>query len=458
MHQNLDFRQEYLSKLRDGETITVLGEIYKEEQLDETTCRIYLKDCYVSIQNSSIQNSAFADDTSVISVSVSENVNSTYIPCNNVMVYTSSANFQAGIILKIKGQFHNFREASNEGNFHSRLFYHSQKIDFYLEAEEVEIKDSNLSLVEKKILDLKESLSRVYQSSLPKKWAGVIEGIVLGDKSSLDEGLKNLFTISGIEHILTVSGLHVSVLGKGFYKILRNRRLGFFLSGIMAGILLLGYGYLTGNGVSTMRAIGMMLLFMVAQWIGRSYDMLNSLGGVCLFLLWENPFLIDYTGLWFSVMALIGVGWIGNVLSENVGKGKALWMSVGVTLATLPIVAYCYYELPLYSPILNCIVIPLLTPVFVCGVFGGVIGLFLPGVGKVILYPCRLILSLYEWVCEWIGKLPFANIITGEPPIWLMVMYYVLLGLGVLWVKRKKLCSGWHIRQPPSKIKTESDS
>lgn len=443
MHHNLDFRKEYLSKFKDGDTVTILGEIYKKEQLDETTGRIYLKDCYVSIHNSFVNDKSLAEASYLQNVSTlenlktSDNVNPKFTPCNNIMVYTSSTDYQVGIILTIKGQFHNFKEAANEGNFHARKFYHSQKIDFYVNAKEVEIKGSNLGFLEKKILDLKSGISKVYKMSLPEKWAGVIDGIVLGDKSTLDESLKNLFTISGIVHILTVSGLHVSVLGKGFYGFLRNRRWSFLLSGMAAGLLLLGYGYLTGNGVSIQRAIGMMLLFMLAQWIGRSYDMLNSLGGVCLILLWINPFLIGYTGLWFSAMALIGVAWIGNYLSESAGKGKALWMSVGVTLATLPIVAFCYYEVPLYSPILNCIVIPLLTPVFVCGVLGGVIGLCLPAVGKMILYPCRLILSLYEWLCQWVGKLPFANIITGEPPVWLIVFYYILLSVGILWIKRK---------------------
>ena len=155
-----------------------------------------------------------------------------------------------------------------------------------------------LNPVEKWILDLQESIGDVYEESLPAKWAGVMKGIVLGDKAELEDDIKTLFTASGIVHILTVSGLHVSVLGRGFYQFLRKRGLGFLFSGIAATIVLLGYGYLTGNGISTLRAIGMMLLFMLAQLSGRSYDMLNALGGVCLFLLWENPFLVepwDYT-------------------------------------------------------------------------------------------------------------------------------------------------------------------
>lgn len=450
MHKNLVFREEYLSKLTDGEEITIWGEVYKQEYLDDTTARIYLTDCYVRFLNIT------SDDAADIRSTESESDYQETIPCNQVMVYTSSADYDVGAILKIKGQFHNFSTAANEGNFDSKDFYQSQKIDFYVDAEEIEKIDNVSSASAKWILRLKERVGQVYDKHLPDKWSGVMKGIVLGDKSKLDADLKKLFTTNGIVHILTVSGLHVSVLGRGFYRFLRSRRWGFFFSGIAAGIMLLGYGYLTGNGVSTQRAVGMMVLFMLAKLEGRSYDMLNSLGGMGIFLLWENPFLTGYSGLWFSVMALIGVGWPGTYLAEeegitkdskeNVCKGitgrfrgnacKGIWMSVGVTLATLPIVAYCYYEVPLYSPLLNCIVIPLLTPVFVCGVLGGIAGLFSNGLGKVLLYPCRLILGLYELLCKWVGKLPFSSVITGQPPVWLMVVYYIVLGVGILWVKK----------------------
>ena len=422
MNQNMIFRENYLSKLTDGDEVTIWGEVYKCEYLDEKQSRIYLDDCYVDIRDV---------------VSDSGNDSQTHIPCNRIMAYVSSADYQAGKILKIKGQFHNFKVATNDGAFDSRSFYQSQKIDFYVEAESVAVLGDALNPVEKWILDLQESIGDVYEESLPAKWAGVMKGIVLGDKAELEDDIKTLFTASGIVHILTVSGLHVSVLGRGFYQFLRKRGLGFLFSGIAATIVLLGYGYLTGNGISTLRAIGMMLLFMLAQLSGRSYDMLNALGGVCLFLLWENPFLVEYTGLWFSVTALLGVGWSGKYLSEKAGILKVFWMSLGITLMSLPVVAYCYFEVPLYSTLLNCMVIPLLTPVFICGVLGGIVGLFLPGVGKVLLYPCHFILWIYEGLCEWVSGFPFATAITGKPPGWLIVLYYLVMGIGLLWVKKQ---------------------
>ena len=129
--------------------------------------------------------------------------------------------------------------------------------------------------------------------------------------------------------------------------------------------------------MSTVRAVGMMLIFFLAQWMGRSYDMLNALGGMVLILLWQNPFLIENSGFWFSVTALLGVGVIGPKLIpkkvENYEKNQkkrkkrntdGLWIGVGISLATLPITALSYYEVPIYSSLVNFIAIPFLSPIF----------------------------------------------------------------------------------------------
>lgn len=428
MHNNILFREQYLLQLKDGDSITIWGELYQMEHFDSGSNRMLLTDCYVSLSEQSKR-----------------------IPCNDVMVYVSSANYQAGMILKINGQFHNFSTARNEGNFDSRSFYHSKKIDFYVDADSVSIKGMHESVVRNWTYRCKQEISKVYKRYLPEKAAGLLQGIILGDKTGIEEDIKDVFTENGIVHILTVSGLHVSLLGRNFYQFLRKRGWSFLMAGILAGILLIGYGDLTGNGVSTIRTVGMMLMFMLAQWMGRGYDMLNALGGMVLFLLWENPFLIEYTGLWFSITSLMGVGVTGKYFSVS-GKVESFWMGLGVTLTTLPVVAWCYYEVPLYSVFLNMLVIPLLAPVFICGVIGGVAGVLLCNVFgvstdallsgvldiilKVILYPCRLILELYEWLCEVAGRLPFSTIITGKPSIVLVVIYYVMLFIVVMYLRK----------------------
>lgn len=421
-----DFRNIYLSKMEDNMETVVYGEILRTEET-EYGSRLILTDCYVSL-------------------------NETILPCNKVMVYVSSDQYHIGQIYQIKGKIHLFEQARNEGNFDALLFYQSQKIDFSIYASECVLLSCKENVLQEAILTLKDQLANVYRSSLKEDVAGFYMGMMLGDKSLLSEQTKELFAVGGISHILAISGLHISIIGRGFYTLLRKRRVGFGTAGVLAGVVLLAYCYMVGSGMSAVRALGMMLLFFASQILGRSYDMLNSLGAMVIYLLCDNPFLIEYSGFQFSITALIGVGFVGQTLSEIEEKHdekspcmlskikkhvtSSLWMSMGITLTTLPIVAACYFEIPLYSPLVNTLVLPMLTPVFALAVFGGLIGCLFPVIGKIVLIPCGWLYEFYEFICEFVAGLPLGSVITGQPRMEVVVLYYAVLACGCVIMRK----------------------
>lgn len=419
MQREETFRQAYMSNIEDGSQVTVWGELIKTETTD-WGIRGILSDCYISLKEE-------------------------IIPCNDIMVYLSSNHFQMGQIHKITGTVHQFTEARNQGNFNQKSYYESQKIDFAIYEEESIVLSEELGVWKKWLLSLREEISTVYGSSMGEKASGFYQGMVLGDKTNLDETLKDLFTLGGISHILAISGLHVSIIGRGVYQRLRKLGIGFLPSGIFGGCLLVSYCIMVGNGMSTVRAVGMMLIFFLSQCMGRSYDMLNALGAMVLLLLWENPFLIGYSGFWFSVMALVGVGFVGKELSLCAEEGTrhligkqmknvmgSLWMSMGITLTTLPVTACSYYEIPIYSPLVNFIALPLLTPVFCLAIIGGLLGIWFPTVAFVLLQPCEWLLYFYEWLCNTVANLPGASVICGQPSVFVVVVYYTTLFVGIL--------------------------
>ena len=405
MQQEEAFRAAYMSKLKDGNQVTVWGELIKMEPTEYGN-RGILSDCYIK----------FGENT---------------LSCNDIMVYTSKDQFQIGQIHKITGKVNMLSKARNEGNFDSQVYYQSLKIDFAVDEETSTCVGIGRGSWSSFLFAFKEKISNVYTECLSEKAAGFYQAMVLGDKMNLDESLKDLFLFGGISHILAISGLHVSILGRGIYQILRRGGIGFGIAGIFGSFLLVFYCVMVGSSTSTVRAVGMMLLFFLAQWIGRSYDMLNALGGMVLFLLWENPFLIENTGFWFSVTALLGVGFVG--------KKNGFWTSLGITLTTLPVTALSYYEIPIYSPLVNFVVLPILTPIFSLAVIGGVIGCWLPSeIVTFLLQPCEWLLGFYEWVCQTVAKLPWASVICGKPQVWQVVLYYVLLFTGVWMLKYMK--------------------
>lgn len=105
--------------------------------------------------------------------------------------------------------------------------------------------------------------------------------------------------------------------------------------------------------------------------------------------------------------------------------------SVGVILFTLPVQLWFFYEIPVYSVLLNLLVLPFMSAV----VAGGILSL-IPGLGIVGTVDC-LILLWYEWICERFGELPGAVWCVGQPERWQIACYYA--GIFLL-VFRQKIC------------------
>jgi competence protein ComEC len=125
---------------------------------------------------------------------------------------------------------------------------------------------------------------------------------------------------------------------------------------------------------------------------------------------------------------------------------NAVYMGVGIWLFTLPLVAYYYYEIPLYSALLNLFVVPLLKYLILLGVVGAVVGVAgsvgvasnLQKIVTLILLPCQWILSWYDTAATACLNLPFAQIIVGKPSIQRMILYYAAIAVfAMIWSKQK---------------------
>ena len=275
------------------------------------------------------------------------------------------------------------------------------------------------------------------------------------------------------------TGLHITLLGMGCYRLLK--RLGAPVRVAAAGgaMTLLLYGMMVGMSVSASRAIGMYLLQMLGIFVGRTYDMLTGVGLLAALLVLQQPERLGDVSFLMSFGAVLGICLLtpvfaGDGREDNVGVETAsgvvaglltvtdilgdsayernkyregwrkvvyerLWRmvsalksgfaaSAGVILFTLPIQLWFFYEIPVYSVLLNLLVLPFMSVVMA----GGILSL-IPGLGIAGTVDC-LILWWYEWICERFGELPGAVWCVGRPAKWQMVVYYS--GLFVLIIGR----------------------
>ena len=103
------------------------------------------------------------------------------------------------------------------------------------------------------------------------------------------------------------------------YGLLRRLRAPIWASALAGCALLLLYGGLTGFGLSACRAIGMYLIRMLGEVIGRTYDMLTALGVVAVVMVFHNPWYLTHIGFLLSFSAVLGIGVLCPAL---VGEGK----------------------------------------------------------------------------------------------------------------------------------------
>lgn len=249
------------------------------------------------------------------------------------------------------------------------------------------------------------------------------------------------------------TGLHVSIIGMGFYKMLQKQRVPLLLRSTLSAVAILVFAVLSGAGVSTKRAVLMFLLLLFGGVIGRSYDSLTGLALAAIFLLWENPFVYAYTGFILSFLAVLGVDASVILLkSMDIQKGirEQICVSGCIQAFTIPVIAYCYFELPTYVIFINLLILPTTGAVLFLGILGGLLGLLHPVLGFLPLQGAKGMLLLYQSLCKFFLKLPGAVWVTGQPKLQRLVFYYVVLAGILAWL--------WYEKKPQRKSEAESNN
>lgn len=371
----------------------------------------------------------------------------------------------------LEGTFSHFATATNPGEFDVQRYYAAKGIGGRVRQSQILAVGEKYSFLREKLYGFRQVLHDRLAEVFPAKEASVMQTLLLGEKEELDAEVKALYQKNGIAHILSISGLHITLLGMGVYRLLKRLGLPVRAAAVGGTMLLLIYGVMVGMSVSASRAIGMYLLQMLGIFVGRTYDMLTGLGLMALLLVLQEPERLCDVSFLMSFGAVLGICILTPVLSgdgrerdadeELEVKGISAWLrtvadifgdsayernkyregwrkvayegiqrmvstvkggfaaSVGVILFTLPVQLWFFYEIPVYSVLLNLLVLPFMSVV----VAGGILSL-IPGLGLVGTVDC-LILWWYEWVCGRFEELPGAIWCVGRPEVWQIICYYV---------------------------------
>lgn len=295
----------------------------------------------------------------------------------------------------------------------------------------------------------RHDLQQTIADAFPEDTAGFAQALLLGERSGISYETSTAFKISGISHIIAVSGLHISILFGFIYFISAKRRGLTALIGIPAVLI---FAAVAGFSPSVTRAAIMQIVMMLAMLLGREYDRLTSLSWAAVLMLTVNPLVISSVSFQLSFACMLGItllsepirNWLMDERRLGRWRGRLTnWLSSGIAVSlsasvfTTPLVAVYFGTVSIVSILTNLLTVWIITLIFYGIMAVCLVGCFhtglAAGIGWVIAWPIRYVLA----VAEGLSSLPLAAVYTQSGYIvgWL-VFVYVLLVI-YLWVKDK---------------------
>lgn len=410
-------RQEQALRGRYGKqrSYVVAGQVFRREDKEKTTA-YYLK-------NTEIQGAG---------------------PAGTILVY-SKEDLPVGSEIILEGKRLDINRRRNEGGFDEASYLRAKEIFLKLAEEEVLSVKQPVFSPGRVLYEAREAVGAFYEAHLPGEESDVLKAMALGDKAGMQAEVKDLFAAAGVAHLLAVSGLHISVIAMGLYKLCRKCSFSFLLSFVISVPAAVLYAAFTGFSVSAVRALIMFTIYLFSQVLGKVYDMVTSATVAAILIFSFRPFAIFDSGAIFSFGAVLAVALAAGPLKtayDDLVRARhreirgfeaslpekllsSLISSAAVVFGTLPLAASMSYTVPTWQIFLNVLLIPLMSILLPFALAAGALR------APFFLLVPHVIIYFYEWAADASLKLPFSTITTGEPGPVRIVLYLSIYAFSV---------------------------
>lgn len=272
----------------------------------------------------------------------------------------------------------------------------------------------------------REEIRERIQNAMPQQpYAGILVALAVGDQRAIDAEQWQLFSRTGITHLMSISGLHITMFASLAYALVnwlwrRSPRLMLRIPAQRAAVVggfgaALVYCLVAGYAVPAQRTLYMLGVAAIALWAQRSVSASRVLALALLLVLLLDPWAVLAAGFWLSFGA---VGVLFYIASGRLGTshwlmewGRAQW---AITLGSIPALLLLFQQFSLVSPLANAVAIPvvsfIITPLALAAAA-------IPPLGF-LLEPAHLVTAWLMAFIRWLAELPWAVWQQHAPPTW----------------------------------------
>lgn len=316
-----------------------------------------------------------------------------------------------GSRVRISGSFSLYTEATNIGQFDARNYYAARKIYGQVKkAAIVYTEPPNIIGRGKECLwQLRRHLAETFLEVYGEENGALLAAMLLGERTFLSEETQSLYKAAGTLHVIAVSGLHISLLGLGLYRLLRRIFDAQAPAAVISVLCMAAYVFLVGNPPSAVRAFIMFAMGLLAGYWKRTLDTPTALSLSAAIILMGNPFYIGQSSFLLSFLAILAIAVFQPALKECLAlinpyhfplsrlldsrrawrlrhldpqkvtggchellkkAGNGLQSSFSVWIVTLPVQLFFFSEVSLFGIFFNLLIIPLMGVILLLGIAG----------------------------------------------------------------------------------------
>jgi competence protein ComEC len=307
--------------------------------------------------------------------------------------------------------------------------------------------------------------------SLQQPALGLFLGVVIGERGYLDPDVRDHFMITGTVHLLSISGSHLGLVAMLAFVAIKHglmwlpapwllqlsRRITPTRCAAAATVIpASAYACLAGAEVATVRSLIMVLVALLAKWLGCEQRMFHALAAAALAIVLHDPRAIYDISFQLSFLSVCAVAWQlsrsrdvpdeedlipRSRLSRLKRWGvEALTMSALVTMATIPLVAFYFNQVSWLGLLSNLVAVPLmggvLVPLGLLSALGHTDGAGLPFASAIQWSMDNFVSILHQ-----IAKVPGGEWHLAAPSLPTVLMFYGCLG--AMWVGSDRRRTVW---------------
>lgn len=353
-----------------------------------------------------------------------------------ILLTCPGADAYTGKRILVQGTPRQPESARNPGGYSQREYLYGKHVLLVLEAEQIEVLPGTALHIRAMGSRIRAQIKIILSEYMDEEDMGFLLGIMTGDTGGLEGSEKEWIRLSGISHLMAVSGMHVTYILMPVRRLVKRKNMDIALRSGLCLVPLALFTVTAGFTPSVIRAAVMCGCSLIAKIVNRKADFLNTFGLAGCICLLVYPMGVADTGFVLSFGAVLS----GAVLSAPVGKllrqknGRpgpvrdSVCRGLAVNIGLLPVMLCRFNMVSLAGVLINIAAAPLSVAICILGYYTCIAGA-VPFLKLSAEFTSQMLTAVTKMLAVVAGKgAAFPVMRSVSWPVWLLCLYY-----GVLW-------------------------